>query len=161
MRANAVPRARWRLQRWNEEGPALALPIWRVRERATQGRKGGGLRARGIPWGRTRWQSAGVAGQDAEEGLDVGVGAAVTVAVEVGRAAGRAAGAAEAGKEGLDVGVVADIPIAVEVRGARGRPAEVQRPPHDAPGVAPAAVLDDQLPGPGAVLARERRERVL
>src|SRR5436853_168397 len=45
---------------------------------------------------------AGAAGKDAEEALDVGVGADVAVAVEVGGAAGWAAAATEAGEEVFD-----------------------------------------------------------
>src|SRR5262245_49051033 len=68
----------------------------------------------GPPW------SAVAAGQDAEERLDVGVGADVAVAVKVGGgAAGRGrAVAAQAGEEGLDVEVGADVTVAVEVGAA-------------------------------------------
>jgi hypothetical protein len=65
--------------------------------------------------------SARTSRQDAEEGLDVGVGADVAVAVEVGAAAGGAACAGKAGEEGLDVGVGADVAVAVEVGGVDGQ----------------------------------------
>ena len=61
--------------------------------------------------------SAGAAAEDAEECLEVEVGAVVAVAVEVGGATGGAAVAAEAGEEGFDVGVGAGVTIVVEVRG--------------------------------------------
>src|SRR5438045_4088660 len=63
--------------------------------------------------------SAGAAGQDPEERLDVGVGGGVTVAVEVGLAAGGAAVAGEAGEEGFDVEVGAGVAVVVEVGRAR------------------------------------------
>src|SRR5262245_26770172 len=62
-------------------------------------------------------RSARAPAQDAEERLDVGVGADVPVAVEVGGAGARGgrAVAGDAGKERLDVGVRAHVPVAVEV----------------------------------------------
>src|SRR5262249_39816006 len=60
---------------------------------------------------------AAPAGEDAEEGFDVGVGSDVSVGVEVGVAAAGPGGAVagEAGEEGLDVGVGAHVAVAVEV----------------------------------------------
>src|SRR5262249_39702703 len=60
---------------------------------------------------------AAAAGEDAEEGFDVGVGANVAVAVEVGGvgAGGGGAGAGDAGEEVGDVAVGADVAVAVEV----------------------------------------------
>src|SRR3954469_6871692 len=64
--------------------------------------------------------SARGAGQDAEEGFDVRIGADVPVGVEVRAAAGIAAVAGKTAEEGLDVGVGADIAVTVEVGGAAG-----------------------------------------
>src|SRR5262245_34860282 len=89
--------------------------------------------------------SARPAAQDAEEGLDVGVGAEVAVPVEVGGAvAGRSrAVACNAGEEGLDVGVGADVAVAVEVGRAAGA-ADPERP-------AGGAACDAVAAGKGAL----------
>src|SRR5689334_12006281 len=60
------------------------------------------------------------ASEDAEEGLDVCVGAHIAVGVEVSAEAeaGGAAVACKTGEEGLDVGVGAGVAITVEVGGA-------------------------------------------
>src|SRR5262245_13326109 len=67
--------------------------------------------------------SAVASREDAEEGLDVGVGAHIAVVVEVGGAGARWGGAVagQAREEGLDVRVGADVPVAVEVGGAADR----------------------------------------
>src|SRR4051812_46294743 len=67
---------------------------------------GGGLR------------EAAFSGQEAEERLDIGVGADIPVLIDVGAAAGVAAVAGQARKEGFNVGVGAGIAVVVEVHRA-------------------------------------------
>src|SRR5262245_11885716 len=119
---------------------AWRLGHWALRSAQYQSAEGrGNLRRR---------RSAGAAGEDAEESLDIGVGGRVAVAVEVGvaRARGGRAVAGEAGEERLDVGVGPAVAVAVEVGGAAGL--DVDRGGDDEGRAADAAACLVHVPPP-------------
>src|SRR5258705_13694383 len=107
-----------------------------------------------------RRASAGAAGENAEERLDIGVSAHIPVTVEVGVAgAGRGrTGAGEAGEERLDVRVGAHIPVTVEVGAAAGGHLGVGDviPVDDAAG---GRVVTDEAAGGGLGVGGAREDR--